>query len=234
MSLDNARAATAFRRHGVPAWKMAASAAQFPVWLIDGSVSGGEKLAYLLAPAERARAERFHSPTFRRRYIVAHAALRLLGEAYFDLPAALQVYRANKFGKPCLAEMPDLHCNISYGGEHAVVAWCNAAEIGIDIEPVRPIDDAIDLIQLHYTVSEQAKVMSVQQDLAAFSRAFLTVWVRKEACVKALGHGLSVPLTSIECGATERTTTVRAGVQLMRAGVIRSPLGHLVGWARCV
>src|SRR5262249_53392049 len=150
-------------------------------------------LLALLTEAELARAGRFADALLQRRYLAAHGALRVLGECYFGVEAARQDYRPNGFGKPYLSGPDGAQCSISYSGGWILVAWSRESEIGVDLEIVRPIEDAGDLVALHCTQAEQRELG--QRELAQGEEggavrplsdlAFLGLWTRKEACMKA-------------------------------------------------
>lgn len=174
--------------------------APFAIWLLPVPYSIDPGLVACLDPGERARAARFADGFLHRRYLAAHGALRLLGETFVGLPAARQRYVANAFGKPCLAGEAEAHCSISYSAGWVLVAWSRAFAIGVDLEAVRPIEDAADLIACHCTAGEQARLAAA----AMTDRDFLAVWVRKEACMKALGKGFAIAPSSFDCGAGSR------------------------------
>jgi 4'-phosphopantetheinyl transferase len=187
----------------------------------------------MLSEAERERAGRFRIPGLRNRYVGAHAGLRLLGERYFGIAASSQQFETNEFGKPRLAGVRHAQCSISYSRDHALIGLSRGEEIGVDIEVMRPIEDALELMGMHYTNAEQIVLRRMRRTGAAFNKAFLTVWVRKEACAKALGRGLAIPLGTIECGVGDRMATVQVGSRQIRAGVIHAPGDHIVAWAQC-
>jgi len=74
------------------------------------------------------------------------------------------------------------------------------APLGVDVELVRPMNDALALAQRHYVGDEIARVAAVEG--AARDRAFFTCWTRKEAVLKSTGAGLSVAPSTIRVGAT--------------------------------
>ena len=72
------------------------------VWRAALDVSPGRlaALAGTLAADERARAERFRSPTDRTRFIVARGLLRAILARYLDRDPAAIAFRYNAYGKP--------------------------------------------------------------------------------------------------------------------------------------
>jgi 4'-phosphopantetheinyl transferase len=142
-----------------------------------------------LCPHERQRAERFRCEPHRRRFIVARGRLRQLLAARLDLtPEAVELaYGAN--GKP---RVLNLHFSVSHCDDVALFAFSEASEIGVDVEAIRPIREA-DAIA--------AQVFSPRENQAYAALAphdkplgFLHCWTRKEALVKGIGEGLSLPL----------------------------------------
>ena len=82
---------------------------------------------------EHARAQRFTNGTLRDRFTAAHCGLRrVLGSATGLAPHAVVLSR-DAFGKPRLAESPDLHFNLSHSDFHALVAVATQP-VGVDIE----------------------------------------------------------------------------------------------------
>jgi 4'-phosphopantetheinyl transferase len=146
----------------------------------------------LLTPDERARAARFAFERDRRRFIVGRARLRqLLGARLGAAPQSLDfVYGAH--GKPALArraERRDLRFNLAHHEGVAVYAFAEGAEVGVDVEAVRRLEDADDVAQRCFSPAEHEVCRTC---------GFFYCWTRKEAFVKALGCGLSRPLTDID------------------------------------
>lgn len=210
--------------HGFHAERIAAP---FPLWLIDTRPQPATALLRVLSLSEHERADRFVHAALRRRYQSAHAALRLLVEACCGIEAARQIYLPGAYGKPVLEDAQDIDCNISYSGDHALVALAMGTEIGVDLEVVRPIEDSIELAAMYYTEREIAQIAGQP----ASDHAFLTVWVRKEACSKALGKGLSIAPASFECGVGCGTRNVFIESEIVESNVLNPKGVLLASWA---
>ncbi len=145
----------------------------------------------MLSAAERDRANRFVFERDRRRYLAAHAGLRELLAARTGVPAAALVFEEGPFGKPALAGQ---HCsfNMSHSEDVALVALADAGvgEIGVDVEMLRAMPDAAALARQNFSASENAELAALPS--GDQSLAFLLGWTRKEACLKAIGSGLSI------------------------------------------
>ena len=149
----------------------------------------------LLSAEEQARADRYHFPRDRRRFVLARAFLRtLLGDYTGEAPARVPLHLSQS-GKPFLADRSDLHFNLSHCEDRGVLAIARR-EIGVDLE--RTAGHSRGALDRREPVAP-----SETQALRAFpaelrSEAFLRCWTRKEAYVKAGRAGLSIPLTSFE------------------------------------
>jgi 4'-phosphopantetheinyl transferase len=150
-----------------------------------------------LSSDELERAARLQRALDRQRFVAARAWLRhVLGRYLAAAPRAV-VFAQGQFGKPSLAGARGaLQFNLSHSGGVALLALSPAAVLGADIEAVLPIDDCAAIARRHFAPAEWQRWSSLQpaQQLAAF----YACWTRKEAYVKALGGGLSVPLDDFE------------------------------------
>lgn len=137
-----------------------------------------------------------------RRWQNAHACLlgKLLlikGLNRFGLDGASLIHQLQytDFGRPYLPAPIDF--NISHSGEYVLCALCNRCRVGVDIEKVQPIN--LSDFQGQMTEAEWATVTGAADPL----RAFYYYWTRKEAAIKAHGHGLSLPLKEVVIGEGE-------------------------------
>lgn len=156
-----------------------------------------EALRALLTPDEIKRADRFHFDRHRRRFIVRRGVLRLLLAQYLnERPEALRFEQGEK-GKPFVTQataepQAQLYFNLSDSRNLAVYAFTRGAELGVDVEILRPMPDAQQIAERFFSVEEQGRLRQVPPERK--SRAFFNCWTRKEAYIKAIGEGLSEPL----------------------------------------
>lgn len=154
----------------------------------------------LLAPDEVRRSEGFHTEKDRRRWIVARGALRLiLGRAHGTAPASLR-FELGPNGKPSLAGGPSF--NLSHCADLALVAVAPSERpVGVDVEYIRSLRDLRSIEERYFSEEEKAFLEAAEAETDrsadARARAFLTLWTRREAAVKALGLDLQAALTSI-------------------------------------
>ena len=153
----------------------------------------------LLAPDERARADRFIFEADRRRYIVARGVLRTLLGRYLRVEPATLVFRYGAHDKPSLAETPggrDVRFNLSHSYGWALHAFAVGREVGVDVERIRPETDITGVAEYSFSPAEVASLRSVPEGQRR--EAFFNCWTRKEAFIKAHGEGISLGLSRFD------------------------------------
>ena len=174
----------------------------------------------VLSEDERARADRFAFDRDRRRFIIARAHLRhLLAARLETAPEAIQ-FSYGARGKPSL-RASDCRFNVSHCGDLAVFAFCRHREIGIDLESVRPLEDADAIAARFFSPRENAEYRSLPA--AHRPQGFFNCWTRKEAFIKATGDGLAHPLDAFDV-----TLTPDAPARILRVG---DTPGTACGWS---
>lgn len=165
-------------------------------WNLDTDPLSGDAGEALLSEEETARSRRLVTSRLRRRFVAGRARLRsLLAEHLGREPRALEFVH-NEYGKPRLAQAPSVHFSLSHSEDLALLAVSDTFEIGADIERVRTIDH-LDLARRYFHPNEVAAIER-SPDADDQRLAFFQVWTLKEAVVKALGKGLSIPLDTFE------------------------------------
>jgi 4'-phosphopantetheinyl transferase len=162
----------------------------------DASESVCEPLSMLLNSQERQRAERMVFAADRYASIVVHALKRVVLAEQTGIDPLRLEFRQNEQGKPFVVGS-DLQFNLSHAGAYAVMALARGRRVGVDIEPIRPFADAVDIARRFFSAGEAERLQTLD-GTAGFDRAFFECWTRKEAFVKALGGGLSIPLNGFE------------------------------------
>jgi len=101
-------------------------------------------------------------------------------------------FEENKYGKPYLKGYPDFFFNISHTHNAIVVALSNEL-VGVDVEKIKTADLAI--AKRFFSDKEIKYIHSAQFDQ---DKRFYEIWTRKEAYIKHVGKGLSIPLKSFD------------------------------------
>jgi len=148
---------------------------------------------------EKSRAAKFAFPKDRRAYVLRHALLRRLVGAYLGVRASRPEFVAGRIGKPALKSAPNrsrLAFSMAASWPIVLFAFASRHELGVDVERIRPIDEAADIAATHFTAQEQRALSAALP--ADQPRTFFRIWTRKEALVKAIGIGLTADLSSVD------------------------------------
>jgi len=179
------------------------------VWRVPLDESRAALLRPLLAPDECARADRFHFSRDRHRFIVARGSLRIILGGYLKQEPAQLSFSYSQYGKPALADETDgsrLSFNLSHANELALIAVTQGRGLGVDIEFIRPEFASEEIAERFFSDHEVAALRALPEK--AQSEAFFNCWTRKEAYIKAIGEGMSMPLNqfhvSLEPGSPAR------------------------------
>ncbi len=190
-------------------------------WSLASDLLGGAAAEAVLSDDEKARQQRFVSADLRRRFLAAHAGLRLALGRHLGLDPRALSFEANEFGKPRLKGSWPGDFNLSHSGDRAVLAVSDDSKVGIDLERIRPIEH-LDLAKRYFHPNEVAAI-EAPRDPEAQRRAFFLIWTLKEAVVKAIGVGLSIPLDTFEVSiAASQPTLVLAPQRAQRTCWLQS------------
>ncbi len=153
----------------------------------------------LLSLNEQERAARFKFEDDRRRYIVAHAALRLLLSQYANVFASDLNFFTSANGKPFLVVAPaaaNIQFNLSHSHEVALIAVTQGREVGVDVERVKEDFAFGEVAQRFFSAREVAALNALPSELQR--KTFYRCWTSKEAFLKAKGTGLSGELDEVD------------------------------------
>jgi 4'-phosphopantetheinyl transferase len=181
-------------------WSITKSRPDVCVWIAktDESPSLLMKMEGTLSESELARVGAFHFKKDRSRYTFAHGVLRDVLSRRLQIKPKDIIFETNRFGKPFVAPTGSapLQFNMSHSENLVLIAVTEDRLIGIDVECIRNID-VISIAGNYFTVNELQLVNTTEG--YAQQHTFYRCWTRKEAYIKAIGTGLSVPLTSFDC-----------------------------------
>jgi 4'-phosphopantetheinyl transferase len=178
------------------------TAGQLHVWRarIDPAPADLALLRSTLSPDERDRAARFYFEPDRERYIAARGLLRRLLGQYLQTAPAEVTFRYGPRGKPEV-EQPTtaqaVQFNVSHRGSYALYAFVRAREVGVDVEQLRNVSEAMAIARNHFTPAE-TRLLEQATSASNGRECFFRLWTRKEAVIKAVGTGLSMPLDEFD------------------------------------
>ncbi|TDC58316.1 4'-phosphopantetheinyl transferase superfamily protein [Actinomadura sp. KC345] len=164
----------------------------------------------LLDDGERDRYERFLRAEDKARFVTGRFLARTaLAEVTGLDPGAIRFttdcpHCGGTHGKPRLPGA-GVDFSLSHSGDRVVLVLAEGAEVGVDVE--RESDRDIDrLAEMVLTAPERATLAA----MADRKRGFHRYWSRKEALLKATGHGLAAPMTAIRVSGPDEPAEVLA------------------------
>ena len=139
-------------------------------------------------PFGKAEADRLLSLRGDTRRLESLGALMALRDILSSNKASAEIARDSDNGKPYFkdASMPHFSLAHSCGICAAVTA---DAEVGIDIELIRPVPHRNELAERFFTDDEKQRLRESDTD-----KNFLLIWTQKEALVKMRGDSLACSL----------------------------------------
>ncbi len=184
----------------------------------------------VLDAGERARLSRLRAPAAAARYALAHRLLRaVVGEATGQPAAAVRFRRAcavcgsRTHGRPEVEPVrgrPVPSVSLSSAGDLVVVALSPDAVVGLDVASVA-------------AVAEHGLARLAGDDAPADPLPLARWWVRREAVLKATGHGLGVEPSDLRIeGADDPRLVAWRGRDLPAVGLADLQLGP--GLVACV
>jgi 4'-phosphopantetheinyl transferase len=161
----------------------------------------------ILDAAEQARAGKFKSDLLRKRYVEVHGRLRnILAKTLNELPEKISIKIADH-GKPYLADTPELAFNLSHSANAMVIALSRDCQLGVDVEGCKPRTSMAALVDKCFAEEEIAYWNQLPE--AQKTLEFYRIWTRKEAFVKATGHGIGLGLNHCVINPENQTEFLR-------------------------
>lgn len=186
------------------AWHVAAAAPKLEpldlhLWYLALDTQEDEsRLWDCLTDDERRRADRFHFPQHRRRFFIGRGWLRQILSSYLGVEPAEVPFEYSGLGKPRIrGSQPNqgICFNFSNSHERALLGVARDVELGVDIERLRPMQSLAGMAQRFFAEPEQQAILTLPEPKR--TESFFCCWTRKEAFLKAIGKGLTFPLSHV-------------------------------------
>ena len=150
---------------------------------------------HLLNPEERKRADKFYFEKDKNRFVITRGILKSLLGRYNKINAARISFGQNAYGKPLMEHNP-YHFNVAHSGNYGLLGLTKIADIGVDIEQFRAQTDLEAIARRFFSRVEIAEFSALPE--SERQQGFFNAWTRKEAFIKAVGMGLSLPLHAFD------------------------------------
>ena len=158
-----------------------------------------KKLGATLSKPEKERAEKFRFDKHRNRFIAGRGLMRAAIGRYLQIQPDKLDFACSERGKPELSPAfagAGLHFNLAHSEDLALLAVTRIGAVGVDVERVRRIKDADELVARFFSRRESALFRKLAD--AEKPAAFFNLWTRKEALLKATGEGIGASLSAVE------------------------------------
>lgn len=149
----------------------------------------------LLDAAAQGHAQQLTNPQIRQRYVQVHGLLRSILSRYLGQPPERININKAEYGKPYLADYPELAFNLSHVADKLMIAVAYDCRLGVDIEHCKPRSNLPQLVAKCFADDEAEYWHNLPEEQKTL--AFYRFWTRKEAFVKATGRG--IPLGLSQC-----------------------------------
>lgn len=185
------------------------------VWVLGLDDAGDVATRFLTVPETRALG-RFRRPGDRLRHAAGRTLLRAIAASRLGIDPAAVVVRwrctpcgSEEHGKPFVAGL-GTHLSVSHSAGLVLVAANDVAPVGVDVEEVSTAVD-VHALGRHIVASGEPGPRD--------ARSLFRTWCRKEALVKATGHGLSADLRTV------RVTPADAPAAVLSFPLTQGPVG---------
>jgi 4'-phosphopantetheinyl transferase len=166
---------------------------------LDLSLMQMQNLMGILSAHEKKRSQQLRFDRDKLRYVFSHGILRWILSKYVDESADQIEIVIGPQGKPSLVQQEKkypIHFNLSHSHETVLCAITAVGEIGVDVEKIREVPDLEKIVRQFFSTRERAAFKEIPSSQR--KQAFFRCWTRKEALIKAMGGGLSLPLDQFD------------------------------------
>lgn len=198
----------------------ALAAAEVHLWYLRPDEFGDPQILAacdaLLAPAERARRDRYAFAEHRLEYLLTRALVRTTLSRYARMAPSAWTFQSSEHGRPEVATTGYAWLRFNLSNTRGLIACAvvRDLDVGVDVEDTRRRSQAVELADRFFSPAEAAALRALPPEQQP-SR-FFDYWTLKEAYIKARGLGLAIPLAHFSLILTEEAgVSIRFGPEIL-------------------
>ena len=149
-----------------------------------------DSLSLLISLDKKSRLDNYNSDIDKKIGLYADLLVRVAIHQDLNIENGGIEFGINDHGKPFLINNQDYHFNVSHTRNTIAVAVSDKP-VGVDVEKIREFE--LGIAKRFFTERELNYISKSQDN--TYER-FFEIWTKKEAYIKYIGKGLSVPLNS--------------------------------------
>lgn len=158
-----------------------------------------ERALLWLDAAEQCAFAKIIAKARKSEYVYSRFLIKLILAHHLNCSSKnIKLVKKDKFGKLYVGDQKNIYFNLSH--TEGLMALCvgNSCELGVDVEKPTPnmTPDIHSIASQHFCVSEARHVR--QSTLSDSIQHFYKMWTLKEAGLKAIGVGLSQPMSCLD------------------------------------
>lgn len=149
-------------------------------------------LRTILSEDEAYRCRNFIDPGMQQRFVASRVLLRLTLGSYLHVSPRDVPLASTPEGKPVLiSSVSRLRFNLSRSKDCLLIAVANGQDVGVDVETIHDEGRDVRAIAQRFFAADEAEYLK-ELSGNTLQTAFLVLWVRKEALIKAHGRGMAL------------------------------------------
>jgi 4'-phosphopantetheinyl transferase len=166
------------------------------IFLLDLSQQP-KSICTVLNAEEQKRGLKFYHDRDYLRFLNRRLHTRVILGSMLEIAPNKLEFDSSSSGRPFVKRRElKLDFNVAHSEDIGILAVSTGGEIGVDLELLMPIPQALEIAKIHFSLSELIAIDSLP--ITAQSTEFLRLWTCKEAYLKAIGVGLSMSMSQCE------------------------------------
>lgn len=158
----------------------------------------------ILSDSEIADIEKYKLSKRKIEHLTGIVLSRIFVSKILSISAKEVQFELGENGKPFCKSHPEIHFNISHGGDYIVAAFADVS-VGVDVESWKR-KPPMEVARRFFSATEFQQLDSVSRDEKPF--LFYKFWTAKESYLKMLGTGLTKSLSTFSVSFKQEKTTI--------------------------